>query len=61
MKKLGIFILMLGLCVCPAIADYSINQNEIGNIINAYKNNNVDTGKTIRVGIGNQNFSNYLG
>lgn len=60
MKKLGIFILMLGLCVCPAIADYSINQNEIGNIINAYKNNNVDTGKTIRVGIGNQNFSNYL-
>ena len=60
MKRLGLLLLLLGLGVCPVIADYSENQADISNIISAFKTQNTDSGKIVRVGIGNQSFSNYL-
>ena len=60
MKKLVLIILIFGLFVCPVMADYENNQSNITKIINSFKNQNIDYGKTVRVGIGNQNFSNYL-
>lgn len=60
MKKLGLLLLLLGLGVCPVIADYSENQTDISNIISAFKTQGTDAGKIVRVGIGNQSFSNYL-
>ena len=60
MKRLGLIILMLGLCVCPVMGDYSDSSPEINKIINSFKTQTADYGKTVRVGIGNQNFSNYL-
>lgn len=60
MKRLGLLLLILGLCVCPVAADNSDTPAEIINIINSFKARNTDNGRTVRVGIGNQNFSNYL-
>ena len=60
MKRLGLIILILGLCICPVSANYADNSNEINKIIDSFKTQNFDNGKTVRVGIGNQNFSNYL-
>ncbi len=60
MKRLSLIILILGLSLCPVIADYSDNTAEVNKIINSFKTQNNDNGKTVRVGIGNQNFSNYL-
>lgn len=58
-KRLGLIILILGLSICPVMADYTNNQAEINNIIYAFKTKNADSGKSVRVGIGNQNFSNW--
>lgn len=52
-------ILLLGLGICPLWADYVDNQTSITNIINSFNSKYVDNGKIVRVGIGNQNFSNY--
>lgn len=60
MKRLGLIILILGLCICPVSANYADNSNEINKIIDSFKTQNFNNGKTVRVGIGNQNFSNYL-
>ena len=60
MKRLGLIALFLGLFICPVMAGIQNNQTEINNIINSFKTRNSDLGKTVRVGIGNQNFSNYL-
>lgn len=60
MKRLGFIILILGLCICPAFANYANNSNEINKIIDSFKTQNLNNGKIVRVGIGNQNFSNYL-
>ena len=60
MKRLGLIILMLGLFVCPVMGNYSDSSSEINKIINSFKTQTADYGKTVRVGIGNQNFSNYL-
>ena len=60
MKRLGLIILLLGLCVCPVMGEYSDTSAEINKIINSFKTLNTDNGRTVRVGIGNQNFSNYL-
>lgn len=60
MKKLILIILLMGLGICPLWADYADNQASITNIINSFNIKNVDNGKTVRVAIGNQNFSNYL-
>lgn len=60
MKKLILALLILGIGVCPVWSDYADNQIEINKIINSFKVQNINSGKTVRVGIGNQNFSNYL-
>ncbi|MBR1618308.1 SpoIID/LytB domain-containing protein [bacterium] len=60
MKRLGLIILILGLCICPVSANYADNSNQITKIIDSFKTQNFNNGKIVRVGIGNQNFSNYL-
>ena len=60
MKRLGLIILILGLCICPVSANYADNSNQINKIIDSFKTQNFNNGKIVRVGIGNQNFSNYL-
>jgi len=60
MKRLGLLLLMLGLWACPVMADYAETTPEINKIINSFKTQEPDYGKTVRVGIGSHNFSNYL-
>ena len=60
MKRVLFIILFLCFGVCCANAYTYDSQADITKVINSFKIQNADTGKTIRVGIGNQNFSNYL-
>ena len=60
MKRLGLIILIKRICICPVSANYADNSNQINKIIDSFKTQNFDNGKIVRVGIGNQNFSNYL-
>lgn len=53
---------MIILCFgfCPTFGFSFNNQSDVSKIINSFKIQNEAPGKLVRVGIGNQNFSNYL-
>ena len=60
MKRLGLFFIVLCLGLCPSLGFSLNNQSDISKIVNSFKVQNEAPGKMVRVGIGNQNFSNYL-
>ncbi|MBO6257679.1 hypothetical protein J6N69_06550, partial [bacterium] len=60
MKRLGLFLIILYFGFCPTFGFSFNNQSDVSKIINSFKIQNDAPGKLVRVGIGNQNFSNYL-
>ena len=60
MKRVVLFIITFCLFICQVNANVTDSQAEISKIIGLFKTQYQDYGKTVRVGIGNQNFSNYL-
>ena len=46
--------------ICQSMAFSFNNNSDISQIVNSFKTQNNTPGKMVRVGIGNQNFSNYL-